>query len=77
MFYFRLDIRKSLLSDGVVRHWNRMSREELESPSLEVFRKHGGVYVGTWFIRIVALSVQLDMMIFMVFSNLSESVIIN
>lgn len=54
-----------------------MSREELESPSLEVFRKHGGVYVGTWFIRIVALSVQLDMMIFMVFSNLSESVIIN
>lgn len=36
---FGLDIRRFFFTESIVQHWNRLSREMVESPSLEVCKR--------------------------------------
>ncbi|KFV64682.1 hypothetical protein N307_01683, partial [Dryobates pubescens] len=44
---FRLVIRRKFFTMRVVKHWNRLSRDVVEAPSLETFKIRLGVALGS------------------------------
>ncbi|KFV76507.1 hypothetical protein N308_12292, partial [Struthio camelus australis] len=43
---FHLNLRKNFFTGRVTEHWNRLPRQVVESPSLEIFKTRLDVILG-------------------------------
>ena len=43
-----LNSRKHFFAVRVIKHWHRLPREAVESPSLEILKSHLDMILGNW-----------------------------
>lgn len=72
----RLDTRKNLFTERIIKYWNRFPREVTKSLSLEEFKKHMDVRGHGVVVDLAGLGKWLGLMVLKVFSNLNCSLII-
>jgi len=60
----RLDIRRKFFTQRVVKHWNRLSKEVVDAPSLQAFKARLDVALGSlvgWLVTVhMAAELNLD-----------------
>ena len=44
---FHMNMRRNFFMVGVTEHWNRLPREVVDSPSLQIFKIHSDAYLGS------------------------------
>ena len=71
-----MDVRKRSFSEGMVRCWNGLPGEVVESPSLELFKKRVDVAVRDTVSGYGEVHWRLDWMVLVVFYNLNNSMIL-
>ena len=75
----RLDIRRKFFTQRVVTHWNRLSREAVDAPSLEAFKARLDVALGSlvWWLTTLHIAGGWNWMILVVLFNPGRSVIVS
>lgn len=69
-----MKIKKNVFTGRTIRHWNRLAKDVVESPSLEVFKKYSTWHLMPWLVDIVEFGQWQESMILEVFSNLNDLV---
>lgn len=71
---FRFDIRETSVTKGIAKHWSRLPKKVLESPSLEVFKRCYRCGTSECSLVVQLAVLKLGLIILEVFSNLNVSV---
>lgn len=70
-----LDVRRKFFTQRMVVHWNRLPKDVVDAPSLEVSKTRLDGALGTlrWWVVILLMSGEWNTMIINIPSNLSHS----